>query len=187
MVNVTYKMGVFSNTLFKYDWAIRENELLKDGMQNDDELVKAFGLQQEEYSDPNELWYIQVWFKRIDDPINDNKGHVFPSAIPLVCILGKKTGDIIEFTLGNDPNSGEELFVRVECDQTIVPGFNPNKWFDEDPAGCYDPFVAEYTRAIYQRLERPYKIDYKKVEQEHFERDRKVSENFQKMFNGVTK
>lgn len=186
MVEVTYKMGVFANTLFKYDWAIRENPILADGMQKDDALVKAFAKQQDQYSTPDELWYIQCWFKRNDDPVNDNEGHVFPSAIPLTCILGKKNGDIIEFELGNDPDSGEELLVRVECDQSIVPGFNPNKWSDEDVAYCYDPFVAEYTHAIFQRLERPYKINYGEVEKERVERDRQVTERLEKMFSGVS-
>ena len=185
MIEVTYKMAVFANSLFKYGWATRENELLKNGMQQDDILVKAFAKQQDEYCDPDDLWYIQCWFKRNDDPINDNKGHVFPSAIPLTCILGKKNGDIIEFEFGNDPNSGEELLVRVECDQSIGPG-TINKWIDDDPAYSYDPFVAEYTHAMYQRLENPYKINYNEIEKERIERDRLISEHLEKMFNGVS-
>lgn len=183
MENVLYKMGIFSNGVFKYSWAQKESPM--DQRYKDDVLIKAFAHQQDDYCDPEDIFYIGVWFKAVDDPINDNQGHVFPSHIPLNCVLGKRTGDIIEFNLGEDPDSGEELTVRVECDQSIVPGYSPNKWLDEDPAYSQDPFVAEYCNNMYRRLELPYRIDYNEVEKERAEKQAAVSANLTKMFEAA--
>lgn len=183
MIKPTYKMAVFG-TIFKYSWAMKENEALENGLMEDDKLIKSFAKQQDEFCDPEDIWYIQAWFKRNDDPINDNKGHIFPSSIPFCYVNGKRTGDIIEFSLGVDPDTKEELLVRVECDQSIMPGFNPNRWVDEDPAYNCDPFVAEWFNAAFRRLEYPYKIDYNQVEKERDERNKRTSEYLNKLFGG---
>ena len=180
-----YRMAIFGGNVFKYSWAIKENPKLDYGCYEDDMIIKAFAKQQDEFVDPLDVWYIGAWFKKYDDPINDNKGHIFPSHIPLNCVMGKRTGDIVEFSLGENPETREEITIRVECDQSIVPGYNPSKWLDEDPAYSQDPFVAEYSNAVFRRLETPYHINYNKVDKERAERQAIITENLNRMFKAA--
>ena len=177
MGTLKYKISVRQNTVFKYRW-MKEESIKKFNKPYEeypeDKLVKAFCVQQGESNNPEDEWYIPVDF--VEE--NDNAS-IFPYAIPLWMVMGKINGSEILFDLD------ENTQIRVVCDQTSSPYYNPCRFGDdeEDPAYKTDSFAAAVCRAMNSRMSNPYMIDYDKMAKEENARQAEESERLSKLLS----
>ena len=196
MIKPMYRMSISGSPIFRLRWDRMERAGGKDcynplndetSLTPEEKLIRAFALEQRDNYDPDMEWMIRVNFIEVGvplpAPIEEYNVHVFPEAIPLPCVMGRRQGDIIEFDLDQE----KDLTVRVICDQTSAIGYCAGVYDDDDPAYKIDPFINKVENAMYQRSCHPYEnIDYKAEAERELRLRKEQTERIEKMFNSLS-